>query len=101
MAMEYEFIGQFRKYKDEDTCGWNFLFMPQDLAKEIRAMHKHQEEGWGRMKVTAKIGGSEWKTSIWFDTKNDTYLLPIKAEIRKKEKIEMEIGNEIKTTIWV
>jgi len=101
MLMEYEFIGKFRKYKEEDTCGWNFLFMPHDLAKEIRAMHKHQEEGWGRMKVTAKIGGSEWKTSIWFDTKNDTYLLPIKAAIRKKEKIEMELGNEVKVKIYV
>ena len=101
MSMEYEFIGEFRKYKEDDTCGWNFLFMPQDLAKEIRAMHKHQEEGWGRMKITAKIGGSEWKTSIWFDTKNDTYLLPIKAAIRKKEKIEMELGNEVKVKIYI
>ena len=101
MPLEYEFTGEFRKYKEEDTCGWNFLFMPRDLAKDIRAMHKHQEEGWGRMKVTAKIGGSEWKTSIWFDTKNDTYLLPIKVEIRKKEKIEMEIGNEVKVTIYI
>jgi len=99
--MEYEFIGEFRKYKEEDTCGWNFLFMPQGLAKEIRVMHKHQEEGWGRMKVTAKIGGSEWKTSIWFDTKNDTYLLPIKAAIRKKENIDMEVGNKVKTTICI
>ena len=101
MPMKYEFIGEFRKYKEEDTCGWNFLFVPGDLAKEIRAIHKHQEEGWGRMKVTAKIGSSEWKTSVWFDTKNDTYLLPIKAEIRKKEKIEMTAGNEVKTTIWI
>jgi len=24
--MEYEFIGTFRKYKDEeDACGWNFF----------------------------------------------------------------------------
>jgi len=99
--MEYEFIGEFRKYKEEDASGWNFLFMPQDLAKEIRVMHKHQEEGWGRMKVTAKIGGSEWKTSIWFDTKNDTYLLPIKAAIRKKENIDMEVGNKVKTTICI
>ena len=99
--MEYEFIGVFRKYKEEDTCGWNFLFIPQDLAKEIRAMHKHQEEGWGRMKVTAKIGGSEWKTSIWFDMENDTYLLPVKAAIRKKENIEMAVGNKVKATICI
>ena len=99
--MEYEFIGEFRKYHEEDACAWKFLFLPQDLTKEIREMHKHQEEGWGRMKVTAKIGSSEWKTSIWFDTKNDTYLLPIKAEIRKKEKIEIEVGNQVKTIIWI
>jgi len=99
--MQYEFTATFRRYKEEDACGWNFLFMPEELAKEIRANFKWREEGWGRMKVTAKIGNSEWETSIWFDTKHDTYLLPVKAEIRKKEKIEMEEGNEVKVTIWI
>ena len=101
MKMEYEFIGTFRKYQGQDNCGWNFLFVPAELSKEIRINHKHQEEGWGRMKVTVKIGNTEWKTSIWFDTKNDTYLLPIKAEVRKKESIKMDIGNQVKATIWV
>ena len=99
--MQYEFIATFRRYKEEDACGWNFLFMPEELAKEIRANFKWREEGWDRMKVTAKIGDSEWKTSIWFDTKHDTYLLPVKAQIRKKEKIEMAEGNEVKITIWI
>jgi hypothetical protein len=99
--MKYDFTSTFRKYKEDDACGWNFLFMPEELAKEIRENFKWREEGWGRMKVTAKIGGSEWKTSIWFDTKHDTYLLPVKAEIRKKEKIEMEAGKEIRITIWI
>ena len=39
------------------------------------------------MKVTARIGNSEWRTSIWFDTKQEIYMLPLKAEIRKKENI--------------
>lgn len=78
-AVQYDFTATFQKYKeDEDPCGWCFLFMPKALAKEIRANFKHREEGWGRMKVLVKIGGSEWKTSIWFDTKHDTYLLPVK-----------------------
>jgi hypothetical protein len=33
------------------------------------------------------IGGSSWNTSIWFDTKADSYLLPIKVAIRKKESL--------------
>ena len=53
------------------------------------------------MKVTVQIGNSEWKTSIWFDTKHDTYLLQVKAAIRKKEKIEMIVGMEVATTIWI
>ena len=38
-----------------------------------------RREGWGRLKATAKIGNSEWATAIWFDTKINTYLLPLKA----------------------
>ncbi len=38
-------------------------------------------------------------TAIWFDTKSNTYLLPIKAAIRKKEKVEP--GEEIQITIWL
>ncbi len=85
-----------------ERCGsQSTLFMPRELAKEIRANFKWREEGWGRMKVTVKIGESVWKTSVWLDTKNDTYLLPVKAAIRKKEKLEMEVGKEVATTIWI
>jgi len=62
-----------------------FISLPISVSTEIRANLKWQEEGWGRLKVSAKIGNSEWNTAIWFDTKKETYLLPIKAEIRKKK----------------
>lgn len=39
------------------------------------------------LKATARIGNTEWQSAIWFDTKADVYLLPLKAELRKKEKI--------------
>ncbi len=67
--------------------GWYFISVPKKLAKEIRNTLKQEEQGWGRLQATAKIGSSEWKTAIWFDTKLDTYLLPLKAEIRKKEDL--------------
>jgi hypothetical protein len=69
------------------------------MANEIRKNLKFLEEGWGRLKATAKIGNSEWETAIWFDTKHDTYILPLKAEIRKKEKIGTD--KEIDTIIWI
>ena len=47
----------------------------------------------------AEIGNTKWDTAIWFDTKRKTYLLPIKAEIRKKEKLETDI--EVQVRVWI
>ena len=78
---------------------WVFVSMPEEMAREIRDNLRCLEEGWGRMKATARVGGTEWRTAIWFDTKAGTYLMPIKSEIRKKERVEP--GKEIEVTIWI
>jgi hypothetical protein len=79
--------------------GWHFVSLPDKLAQEIRSALKSEEEGWGRLKAKAKIGNSEWKTAIWFDSKRNTYLLPLKAEIRKKENLI--IGKDVETVLWI
>lgn len=38
----------------------------------------------------ATIGKTQWKTSIFPDKRSRTYLLPLKAEVRKKERIFSE-----------
>lgn len=78
---------------------WYFVSLPQDTANEIRQLFKSHEEGWGRLKATAKIGSSEWKTAIWFDTKSQTYLLPVKKDVRTKEKIGIDA--EVTVTLWI
>lgn len=71
-------------WKYEGPNGWYFVSLPKEVSSEIRENFKSFEEGWGRLTVHARISGQEWKTAIWFDTKQNTYLLPLKAEIRKK-----------------
>lgn len=90
-GIKYVFSAKVYQYSSSaEMSGWTVVFFPRDMALNLRNNFKSLEEGWGRMKVTAKIGDSEWQTAIWFDTKQDTYLLPLKAAIRKKEKIEAE-----------
>ncbi len=96
-GIKYEFDAKPWLY--DGPSAWHFISLPVEFAQEIRACLKSEEEGWGRLKVTAKIGKTEWKTAIWFDTKSNTYLLPLKAEVRKSEPIE--IGRLTKTTIWI
>jgi hypothetical protein len=95
----YKFKDNPRLWPFSPSTWCPYVALPKEMAIEIRENLKWQEEGWGRMKAIAKIGNSEWQTSIWFDTKHDTYILPIKAEIRKKEKIEIDKKTEI--SIWV
>ena len=83
--LEYKFKAQVWKY--EGPNGWYFVSVPQDLSKRIRSAHFESEEGWGRLKSEIKMNQSIWKTSIWFDTKLDCFLVPIKALVRKKEGI--------------
>ena len=67
-----------------------FVSLPKDISAEIRQHLQFQEEGWGRMKAQAKIGQTMWDTAIWYDTKQGTYLLPVKAVVRKTEKISLD-----------
>jgi len=94
-----KFAFKAKSWQHASPGGWYFVSLPKDLAKEIREALKSEEEGWGRLKAIAKIGNTEWSTAIWFDTKKKTYLLPLKAEIRKKEQVKIE--NELEVVIWI
>jgi hypothetical protein len=95
--IKYEFYATVWKYASPG--GWHFATLPTEIAKEIRENLKWQEQGWGRLKATARIGNSEWETAIWFDTKMNTYLLPLKAAIRERENLEAD--QIIKAIIWI
>ena len=99
-GIKYEFSAKVYQYSSSaEMSGWTFVSLPKEISIEIRDNFKWLEQGWGRMKIAAKIGDSEWQTAIWFDTKQDTYLLPLKAQIRKKENIVLD--KAVKVIIWV
>ena len=96
----YEFSA--RAYQDsssKEVCSWTWVSLPKELSMVIRENYKYLEKGWGRMNITARLGKSEWQSAIWFDTKQDVYLLPIKAKIRKQENVML--GEDIKIIILV
>ena len=96
-TIKHAFAGKL--WQHPSPGGWHFISLPVETAQEIRATLKSQEEGWGRLKVTAKIGSTEWKTAIWFDSKRSTYLLPVKAGIRKKENLGAKAAVDVE--VWV
>jgi hypothetical protein len=81
--MTYTFVA--KPWQHEGS--WVFVSLPKSLAIEIRQLNQWQEAGWGRFPVAIGIGTHTWKTSMWFDTKHQTYLIPLKLEVRKKLNI--------------
>lgn len=93
-------------FKFKATCwrydgkgAWIFVSIPSELSLEIRELFGKEEQGWGRLAAEAKINNTVWSSAIWFDTKKQVYLLPLKAEIRRKEKISE--GDELEVTIRI
>lgn len=69
------------------VSGWHFLTVPKKEAVKIKHMFAGLTRGFGSLPVVVTLGSSEWKTSIFPDSKTQTYLLPLKAQIRKKEQV--------------
>ena len=71
----------------EGKAAWHFVSLPKRLSASIQKNFCFMKRGWGSLRVTVTVGKSTWKTSIFPDKRSGTYLLPLKAEARVKEKV--------------
>lgn len=83
-------------WKWTGSGAWYFCSLPKKLATDIKGLTKIKR-GWGSVRVRVFIGGSTWNTSVFPDSKSDTYLLPIKKSVRMKE--ELEEGDTVSITV--
>lgn len=67
--------------------GWRFLALPKKQSQEIKEKFGSRAKGWGSLPVSVTIGKTVWDTSIFPDKKSGSYLLPLKAKVRKAEDI--------------
>jgi hypothetical protein len=71
--------------------------IPSPLTAEIGRLSKLMTYGWGMIPVEAKIGGVVFRTSLF--PKDETYLLPLKAEVRRKTGITAGDAISVEMTI--
>ena len=80
-------------WKGSDAAGrWYFITVPEEQSDEIRAHSFGSPRGFGSVKVEASIGKVIWRTSV-FPLNSGGYLLPVKAEVRRKADIAA--GDEV------
>jgi hypothetical protein len=72
-----------------DTA-WHFVNVPKEQATDIKEKFGHMSRGWSSLPVEVAINKTKWKTSIFRDKKSSSYLLPLKAPVRKILEIQNE-----------
>lgn len=82
--MEIEFSGEILFWRG--PAPFYFVPVPAEESREIKAVSNRVTYGWGVIPVQVHLGNTTWKTSLF--PKNDLYLVPIKAVVRKAEKVD-------------
>jgi hypothetical protein len=85
-------------WKGEGAGRWFFVTIPEEHSAEIRAEAFSGPRGFGSVRVEARIGDVAWRTSV-FPIKSGGYLLPVKAEVRKRAGLSD--GDEVTVTLAV
>jgi hypothetical protein len=71
---------------------WFFLTIDGEAGDALsataimRRLELGHSRGFGAIRVSARIGGSRWSTSV-FPAKDGGYMLPVKAAVRRAEGI--------------
>lgn len=79
-----------------DSASWHFVGVPAAESDEIRAHGLADRRGFGSVRVEARLGDVVWRTSL-FPLKDGGYILPVKAEVRRKAGIAA--GDEVTVTL--
>jgi len=81
----YEFEAALWEW--DAKASWFFVTVPVEISDEIDARTHGLTNGFGSVRVRVRIGGSEWMTSVFPDSKQQAYVLPIKKAVRVAEDI--------------
>lgn len=84
--MELSFSGEIWYWRGPSP--FHFVTVPMKQGELIKAIAAGVTYGWGVIPVTAKIGATEWTTSLF--PKEGSYAVPIKNLVRTKEKIGVD-----------
>jgi hypothetical protein len=82
--MDIEFTGKIWHWRG--PAPWFFVTVPAKQCDDLRFISGSVTYGWGVIPVRVRIGKTEFQTSLF--PKDDRYIVPIKAGVRKAEHLE-------------
>ena len=83
--MDLEFTGEVWFWRG--PAPHHFLSVPDVLCGGIEHASALVTYGWGMVPVTARLGSSQWATSLW--PKDGGYIVPLRKDVRCREQVDL------------
>ena len=83
----YEFTAPVWKWSGGGATSWHFITLPFDVTDEIDDLTSNATRGFGSVRVKVTVGRSTWSTSIFPSKEQKSFILPVKAAVRKSESL--------------
>jgi Domain of unknown function (DUF1905) len=83
--MRLEFSGAIWFWRG--PAPFHFVTVPDEECGALEAASASVTYGWGMIPVTALIGSTRWTTSLF--PKDGRYIVPVKAQVRTAEGLEV------------
>ena len=83
--MELEFRAEVWVWRGPSP--FHFVTVPGEESAQLQAASALVTYGWGMIPVGARIGSTEWTTSLF--VKDGGYVVPLKDAVRKAERIDV------------
>lgn len=87
--------------KESFESAWRFVRVPEEISAKIIELQKDKlRRGFGAVYAKAKVGKTEWLTSIFPDWYSPIYILPLKKKIRYEENLYDGRSIKVSIEIW-
>ena len=93
--MDVEFDGAMWFWKG--PAPWHFITVPEEECRDLGSTAAAVSYGWGMIPVTARIGRTRWRTSLF--PKDGRYVVPVKAAVRKAEGLDVGDTATVRLTV--
>jgi hypothetical protein len=92
--MELNFTAALWRWQGDAPAAWHFITLPEEIGAQVK-FFAGKGKGFGSVRVKAQIGTTVWSTSLFPDRKSGSYLLPVKAQVRKVENLKADMETRV------
>lgn len=95
----YQFDAEVWRWDARSADSWFFVSLPPDVADDVLEAGEQVSRGFGSLRVDVTVGSTTWRTSVFPDARQGTFVLPLKRAVRRAEGLELGDTAQVRLTL--